>query len=185
MAFHPETDDQTERTNATLEQYLRAYCNYQQDNWKTLLPIAEFCYNNTKSDTLGVIPFYVNFGYHPRFQPDLSTTDNPTPDVSNYVSSLVKLHDQLCAEIQWAQTEQAEQANKCQKPDPILREGDMVWLKRKYMKTTWPSNKLDFRFIGPYPILEKIGSKAYKLSLPPSVKIHPAFHLSLLEPTTT
>jgi hypothetical protein len=33
-AFHPETDGQTERTNAILEQYLRAYCNYQQDNWK-------------------------------------------------------------------------------------------------------------------------------------------------------
>jgi hypothetical protein len=99
-AFHPETDGQTERTNATLEQYLRAYCNYQQDNWKTLLPIAEFCYNNTKSKTLGVTPFYANFGYHPRFQPNLSTADNPTPDVSDYVSSLVKLHDQLCAEIQ-------------------------------------------------------------------------------------
>jgi hypothetical protein len=184
-AFHPETDGQTERTNATLEQYLRAYCNYQQDNWKTLLPIAEFCYNNTKSETLGVTPFYANFGYHPRFQPDLNAADNPTPDVSDYVSSLVKLHDQLRAEIQWAQTEQAEQANKRRKPDPILRKGDKVWLKRKYVKTTRPSNKLDFKFIGPYPILEKIGSKAYKLGLPPSVKIHPVFHLSLLEPATT
>jgi transposase InsO family protein len=65
--FHPETDGQTERTNTILEQYLRAYCNYQQDNWKTLLPIAEFCYNNTKLGTLGVTPFYANYGYHPRF----------------------------------------------------------------------------------------------------------------------
>jgi len=45
-AFHPQTDGQTERTNSTLEQYLRAYVNYQQDNWKELLPMAEFAYNN-------------------------------------------------------------------------------------------------------------------------------------------
>jgi len=45
-AFHPQMDGQTERTNSTLEQYLRAYVNYQQDNWKELLPMAEFAYNN-------------------------------------------------------------------------------------------------------------------------------------------
>jgi transposase InsO family protein len=32
-AFHPETDSQTERVNAIMEQYLRAYVNYQQDDW--------------------------------------------------------------------------------------------------------------------------------------------------------
>jgi hypothetical protein len=79
---------------------------------------------------------------------------------------------------------QAEQANKGRQPDPILQKGDKVWLQRKYVKTMCPLNKLDFKLIGPYSILEKIGSKAYKLDLPPSVKIHPVFHISLLEPTT-
>jgi hypothetical protein len=119
-AFYPETNGQTERTNATLEQYLQAYCNYQQDNWKTLLLIAEFCYNNTKSGILGVTPFYTNYGYYLRFQPDLSNADSPTPDITEYVSSLTKLQNQLRAEILWAQAEQVEQANKKQKPDPIL-----------------------------------------------------------------
>lgn len=32
-AFHPQTDGQTERQNQTLEQYLRGYANYQQDDW--------------------------------------------------------------------------------------------------------------------------------------------------------
>ena len=30
--YHPEGNGQTERVNQTLEQYLRSYCNYQQDN---------------------------------------------------------------------------------------------------------------------------------------------------------
>ena len=46
-AFHPQTDGQTERVNQVLEQYLRGFCNYQQDNWQQLLPHAEFAYNNS------------------------------------------------------------------------------------------------------------------------------------------
>ena len=63
--YHPEGDGQTERINQTLEQYLRCYCNYQQDNWSTLLPLAEFVYNNAPSETTGTSPFFANKGYHP------------------------------------------------------------------------------------------------------------------------
>jgi hypothetical protein len=54
--YHPEGDGQTERTNQTLEQYLRIFCNYQQDNWDILLPLAEFAYNNAPSATTGTSP---------------------------------------------------------------------------------------------------------------------------------
>jgi hypothetical protein len=47
--YHPEGDGQTEWTNQTLEQYLCIYCNYQQDNWSELLPLAEFAFNNAVS----------------------------------------------------------------------------------------------------------------------------------------
>src|SRR2546423_12331194 len=43
-AFHPQADGQTECTNQTLEQYLRSYIIYEQDNWHELLPRAEFAY---------------------------------------------------------------------------------------------------------------------------------------------
>ena len=48
--YHLEGDGQTEWTNQTLEQYLRIFCNYQQDNWYTLLPLVEFAYNNILSE---------------------------------------------------------------------------------------------------------------------------------------
>ena len=44
-SYHPEGDGQTERMNQTLEQYLYIACNYQQDNWSELLPLAEILYN--------------------------------------------------------------------------------------------------------------------------------------------
>ncbi|CAA77891.1 Reverse Transcriptase, partial [Cladosporium fulvum T-1 virus] len=56
-AYHPETDGQTERTNQTLEQYLRHYINYAQDNWVSLLPMAQIALNNHKSETTSTTPF--------------------------------------------------------------------------------------------------------------------------------
>ena len=76
--YHPEGDGQTEHTNQTLEQYLCIYCNYQQDNWSKLLPLAEFTYNNAPSATTGISPFFANKGYHPNIMVhpkcDLSST---------------------------------------------------------------------------------------------------------------
>ena len=63
--YYPEGDGQTKHMNQTLEQYLRVYCNYQQDNWSELLPLMEFAYNNAPSATTSVSPFFANKGYHP------------------------------------------------------------------------------------------------------------------------
>ncbi len=59
-AFHPQTDGQTERQNQTLEQYLRGYGNYQQDDWVSWLAIAEFAYNNSVNSSTGETP--ISFG---------------------------------------------------------------------------------------------------------------------------
>ena len=65
-AFQPQTDGQTERVNQSLEQYLRQYCNYEQDNWYDLLPLAEFAYNNSATTATQMSPYYANYGFHPR-----------------------------------------------------------------------------------------------------------------------
>ncbi|CDO69553.1 hypothetical protein BN946_scf185038.g4 [Trametes cinnabarina] len=76
--YHPEGNGQTERVNQTLKQYLRIYCNYQQDNWARLLPLAEFAYNDAPNVTTGISPFFANKGYHPRLtvhlEHDLTST---------------------------------------------------------------------------------------------------------------
>jgi transposase InsO family protein len=61
-AFHPQMDGQTEITNAAMEQYLRAYVSYQQDNWVSWLPMAEFAANNLDSETTRLPPFFPNYG---------------------------------------------------------------------------------------------------------------------------
>ncbi len=65
-AFHPQKDGQTEKQNSTMEVYLRAFVNYEKDDWARLLPMAEFAYNNAKNVSTDHTPFELNCGFHPR-----------------------------------------------------------------------------------------------------------------------
>ena len=64
-----------------------------------------------------------------------------------------------------------------------FKEGNKLLLQSLNIRTLRPKKKLDHRQLGPFEVLEKIGTKAYKLDLPARYeKIHPVFHVSLLEP---
>jgi len=186
-AFHPQTDGQTERIHAVVEQYLRGYCNYQQDNWSELISMAEFSYNNTLYATLGITPFYAMYGNNPRYQINPNPAAKlPAPSViKEYADRLSELDAYLCSEMTWSQAAYSEQANKARIPALKLEVGDEVWLLRRHVKTSCPSTKLDFKRLGKFRILQKVSSHAYKLDLPASMKIHPVFHVSLLEPAAT
>ena len=62
--------------------------------------------------------------------------------------------------------------------------GDHVFLKVSPMKSIMRfgrKGKLSPRFVGPFEVLERVGTLAYKLALPPSLsKIHNLFHVSTL-----
>jgi hypothetical protein len=57
-------------------------------------------------------------------------------------------------------------------------------LSTKNTQTTRPSKKLDHKRLGPFQIIQKVGSHAHKLKLPPSMKIRPVFYVYLLNPET-
>ena len=100
--YHPEGNGQMEHTNQTLEQYLCVYCNYQQDNWADLLPLAEFTYNNAPSATTRISPFFTNKGYHPNIsihpEHDLTSTH-----AREFAVDLDELHQELWKQISAAQ----------------------------------------------------------------------------------
>jgi hypothetical protein len=64
--YHPQTDGQTEHLNQEIEQYLRVFVNYQQDDWSEWLSLAEFSYNDKVNSSTCQTPFYLNWGRHPQ-----------------------------------------------------------------------------------------------------------------------
>lgn len=181
-AYHPRTNGLTERTNQTLETYLRAYTSYQQDDWVDYLPLAEFSFNNLPNASTQQSPFYANYGFHPTFEPHLST-DTTNPEAGDLAKRLSIIHDELKAELSEAQKRQALQFNKHALPSPEFKAGDLVWLLRRNIHTTRPSGKLDYRRLGPFEVLYTVGPSACRLKLPPKLsRLFPVFHVSLLEP---
>ena len=181
-AYHPQTDGQTERLNQTLEQYLRCYVNYKQDNWVSLLPLAQFAYNSATTETTKVSPFYANYGLEPQAYHTPKESQILAESAQIHVDQLKTLHEQLEKDIQFISQRSARYYNEKRIEGPTFSEGDKVYLVRRNIKTTRPSNKLDNIKIGPFKILKQKSPVNFELQLPASMKIHPVFHASLLEP---
>ncbi|MBW0479620.1 hypothetical protein O181_019335, partial [Austropuccinia psidii MF-1] len=182
-AYHPETDGQTERVNQILEQYLRMYVSYHQDDWNTWLPLAEFAYNNSDHSSTKQSPFFTVYGRDPQFDSVHITQDTPAGKLSTKIQSV---QQDVKRELEIAINRFKRYADKSRASPPVFNPGDMVWLSSKNIKSTRPTKKLSERWLGPFPILKKVSTHAYHLKLPSQWKsIHPVFHISLLEPVKT
>ena len=186
-AFHPESDGQTERMNAIMEQYLRAHMSYLQDDWAIWLPLAEFAANNQASETTGVSPFFGLYGIDPIWQYDLTPpAANDADDQRAHATAqtLAEIHDHLRIEMGRAQDRHAENADRRRLPAPRFLPGDHVWLNARNIVTRRPSPKLDHRRLGPFRVVADPRLRtpyAVRLDLPATMQIHPVFHVSLLE----
>ena len=71
MAYHPQTDGQTEQVNQSLEQYLWIFTEPWPNDWATLLATAKFAYNNAAHESTGLSLFFVEYGYYPKMALDV------------------------------------------------------------------------------------------------------------------
>ena len=188
-SYHPQTDGQTERTNQTLEQYLRCFINYQQDDWVDFLHLAEFSYNNSVHSSTGYSPFFANTGYHPRWSILRCPEVTKNPAVEDRLHLLQDVQAKLSVHLRNAQAAHKKAADKhrldSSPEEPKFRIGDHVWLLRRNVKTTRPCDKLDFQRLGPFVISGQVNDVAFRLDLPSHMRLHPVFHVSLLEPYTS
>ena len=183
-AYHPQSDGQTERVNQTLEQYIRMYCAYQQDDWYDWLPLAEIAYNNSKHSASGQSPFFINYGFHPSF--DLVDGISASIPGKDFTNNLESIHSKVRETLEQSRKSARHFADKRRSESFEINVGDLVMLSSEHIRTTRPTRKFSERYIGPYKVLEQVSKVAFRLELPLEMRrVHPVFHISLLEPFKT
>ena len=183
-SYHPQTDGQTEVLNRCLETYLRCFVSETPQQWVKFLPLAEFWYNTSFHSAINMSPFEALYG-------------RPPPSISHYVPGTAKVgeldtiltqHQKIIKLVKEnllrARNRMVQQANK-KRCDKIFEVNQWVYLKlqpyRQLSVKNLVTQKLAKRFYGPFRILKRIGAVAYELELPPTARIHPFFHVSLLK----
>jgi hypothetical protein len=116
-AYHPRTNGQSEIANKAVEQYLRHFVQYQQDNWEPLLATAEFSYNNNDHVSIGVSPFKANYGFNPSYG-GIPSSEQCLPAVEERLGQIreVQIELKLCLEA--AQESMKAQFDKSVKDTP-------------------------------------------------------------------
>ena len=182
-AFHPQTDGQTERMNSVLEDMLRHYVSPDQQDWDLFLSLAEFCMNNCYKSSIQCTPFQLVYGKNPKTPASahLSRIKEQNPTATLRAKDMHEHLEKAKACMLAAQDRNKAYADRKTKPQSF-EVGQRVLLSTKnlHIKQHNLTKKLLSRFVGPFKILNKVGSQAYELELPPTMKMHDVFHVSLL-----
>src|SRR5579863_5683427 len=137
--------------------------------------MAQFAINSRPSTTTKHSPFEVLMGFIPKGHQVFRQSR------AGRMMSHLDCISQLCQEVELNIKHVQELVIKQSKFKPFL-EGQKVWLDSTHLKTTHPVTKLCPKRYGPFTVTKKISHVAYQVDLPPSWKIHNAFHASLLSP---
>ncbi|GJU27214.1 putative reverse transcriptase domain-containing protein [Tanacetum coccineum] len=184
IAYHPETDEQSERTIQTLEDMIRACMIGIGNGWVKHFPLVEFSYNNNYHASIKAAPFVALYGRRcrsPVCWAEVREVQLTSPEIVHETTEKII---QIKQRIQAARDRQKSYADLKRKPMEF-QVGNRVMLKVSPWKGVVAfrkQGKLNPRYVRPFKVLVKVGAVAYKLELPQELsRVHSTFHVSNLK----
>ena len=166
-----------------LEDMLRACVLDHKGSWEKQLPLVEFAYNNSYQVSIQMAPYEALYGRpcrSPICWTKVGGSSITDPDLIRDTPEKVSLLRQC---LLMAQSGQKSYAGVRRRPLEF-EVGDHVFLKvmpKRGVVRFGKRGKLSPRFIGPLEILERVGTVAYRLALPPSMSgVDEVFHVFML-----
>ncbi|CAF4243720.1 unnamed protein product, partial [Didymodactylos carnosus] len=178
-SYHPQTNGQVERFNATFCTQLSKYYDENKDDWDDYLQSVVYAYNTGSHATTGFVPYELAFGRRQK-SPFDPTSDNFTlsqPDA--FYRHLIKTRRIILKQAQTNirhQQRLTKQRYDKHRKDISYSIGDLVFLKVCANRT-----KLDERWIGPCRVINRTGEQNYMVEDTETGKTTMA-HISQLQP---
>lgn len=184
-AYHPQTNGQAERVNQCLEMFLR-YATYDTlSHWAKWLDSTELWYNSCYHSSLKCSPFKALYGVDPYLGDNSVITTGQASDAATILQNRQQYLDMIKTHLAAAQNKMKFYADK-NRTFRQFKVGEMLFVKLQPFAQSSVANrpcaKLSFKYFGPFQVVARVGSTAYKLLLPDSAAMHPVFHVSQLKP---
>ena len=182
-ARHQQTDGQSEIAIRTYKRTARKFASYKNQNWVEQLALLEYALNNSVSASTGFTPFYLAYGFNPRsFNEEYLIDEVETCDLLNTINGSINKARDAMAEAQAAQKIFYDRKRR-QAILPLV--GSLVMLSASGISFSSlshvPASSLP-TFLGPFSVLSVDSDlQNVRLDLPPTMKIHPIFHVSLVK----
>jgi hypothetical protein len=190
IAFHFETNEQSEIVNQKIKRYLRSYCNYQQNDWSKWISMTKFASNVTTFAFTKLFVFLANYEFESRMSFDSIDIENTIKkrilikkafDITKKMKNIWKF---IKEKLFNAQRSQKRHVDKSRNFSSEYKAENMIWLFIKNVKIERSFRKLNHKMIESYKI-KKILRDVCQLDLSSSMKIHDTFHTSLLRSAST
>lgn len=182
IAYHPQTNGTSERTNQIVEIAIRfLVTNYPDISYVLTLPSLQAQLNNSPSVATDLSPNEINYGFKVRealsslTQLEESPADLPTQrlkyrreavDATTFANAKAKIYYDV------------------RHTSLLFKAGDYAYLRlhHGYQLPGRPNKKVSQQRCGPFLVKRRVGRLAYELELPPAWRVHPIIFVAQLEP---